>query len=186
MSNTQGDQRGGAGQTGGLAMVEVLIVLFITSVALLGMAGLQVNTVKQTTTSTLQTVAMMLADDLIGRMSTNRPALMNGMTVTDAQYRKSPGQGFPAAAAACTNGAGCTPEQMAATDLAQWAQMINNSLPATDETQRDNTFVCLDSNSSDTTDCDGLGSTFLIQIGWSEQAMGSNTGVQTYRMVFQP
>lgn len=176
-----------ADPTRGFAMVEVMIVLLIMSIALLGMAGLQANTIKQTSTASFQTVAMMLTDDLIGRMNANRPALLNSTTVVDTNYRKYPNSNFPAAVATCTNGVGCTPAEMAATDLAQWALMISNSLPATASTLAANTYLCLDSNASDATDCDGLGSTFLIQIGWSDQAPGGAVNnIQTYRMVFQP
>jgi type IV pilus assembly protein PilV len=176
-----------SGKHRGLAMVEVMIVLLIMSIALLGMAGLQANTIRQTSTASFQTVAMMLVDDLIGRMNANRPAIVANMTIVDTQYRKLPNNNFPAAVLACTNGTGCAPADMAATDLAQWSQMIRNSLPANDTTLRENTWICLDSNPSDANECDGLGSTFLIQVGWTEQAAGgAANNIQTYRMVFQP
>lgn len=174
----------------GVSMIEILVLVIIMSIGLLGIAGLQVAGLRQTTNSGLQTQAMLLADDLIARVRANREAIVGGGSVVAsmANYGKKNTVAFPTAAvAACATATGCTPAEMATTDLFNWSQLVQNSLP-TDATRLSNdTFICLDSDSTDATICDGLGSTLVVQIGWNETSSTDNTSnVQRYQMIFEP
>lgn len=171
----------------GVSLIEVLIVMIIIAVGMLGLAGMQMVSIKQTTNSALQTQAMLLADDIVERMRANRNALFNGPSITAANYGKSIGSSFPtSAAASCSSALGCTPELMATADLAAWSTMIQNSLPVDASRLSSDTFICLDRNADDAADCDGGGSTFLIQLAWNEVSSFDGSTVQFYRMVFEP
>ncbi|MBK8971949.1 MAG: type IV pilus modification protein PilV [Hahellaceae bacterium] len=180
----------------GLTMIEVLVVLVILSIGLLGVAGLQITSIRQTANSGMQTQAMILAGDLVERIRTNRGAIVQGnqMTITMANYGKAVGVDLPATAiATCTTSSGCTPESMADNDLYEWGVSISNSLPVTSDILKNNTYICLDSNTADATVCDGLGSTVVIQIAWQDSTevvangqLDDSTNIHTYQMVFEP
>lgn len=174
----------------GVSLIEVLVLVIIMSIGLLGIAGLQVAGVRQTTNSGLQTQAMLMTDDLIARIRANRAAIIQGGSsqITVANYGKNNSIAFPTAAiAACKTSAGCSPAQMATTDLFNWAQLVQNSLPVDTTRLSNDTYICLDSDSTDNTICDGAGSTLVIQIGWNETSSTDNTNnIQRYQMVFEP
>ncbi len=56
----------------GYSLIEALIALLITSVSLLGMAGLQLNGVRNTNSSSQRVEATTLAYDMLERMRANR------------------------------------------------------------------------------------------------------------------
>lgn len=75
---------------------------------------------------------------------------------------------------------------MAISDLISWSRMIQNSLPVDNAILQDETIVCLDSDSSDNNICDGLGSTFFVQLAWNEKSSTDDKTIQYYQMVFEP
>lgn len=170
-------------QQTGVSMIEILVLVIIMSIGLLGIAGLQVTGLKQTTNAGFQTQAMLLAEDLIERVRANREA-----AIPFNSYEKKHNTDFSnSAVAACATAAGCTKEQMAANDLFSWSQLVQNSLPVDADRLKDDTFICIDSDSTDATNCDGAGSTFVIQIGWNEtSSTDSAEQIQRYQMVFEP
>lgn len=172
----------------GVSMIEVLVLVIIMSIGLLGIAGLQVAGLKQTAQSGTQTQAMFLAEDIIARIRSNRVAVLNDTTVIPGDYTKKSGSVFPTAADAdCAKSTGCTMDKMAKTDLFNWSQIIQNSLPTSATTLKDDTYICLDSNPDDTNDCDEKGSTFVVQIGWNQTSTtDASATVQTYRTYFEP
>ncbi len=179
----------------GITLVEVLVTVIIISIGLLGVAGLQVTSVRQTANSGMQTQAMMLAGDLIERIRANRSGIVSGtgLTIDMGAYGKAAGTAFPVTSVdGCIDGTGCTPVQMATTDLVNWVRSVRNSLPVVDNTLRDSFFICLDSDTTDDTPCDGLGSTVVVQIGWLDSTLQHVDGeleeatVHTYQMVFEP
>ncbi len=56
----------------GFTLLEVLVSILILSVGLLGMAGLQLMSLKQNSTSYVRSQASLLADDIMDRMRANR------------------------------------------------------------------------------------------------------------------
>lgn len=56
----------------GYSLIEALVALLITSVSLLGMAGLQLNGVRNTNSSSQRVEATTLAYDMLERMRANR------------------------------------------------------------------------------------------------------------------
>jgi type IV pilus assembly protein PilV len=106
----------------GFSLVEVLVTLMITTIALLGSISLQVVSKRSVYDAMQRTSAAHLANDLFSRMRANSTSLVNyvpGGTI---------GQGSRGIAPAndCLNpAAGCTDIQLAGYDLWQWEQHLD-------------------------------------------------------------
>ena len=61
-----------ASRSGGMTLIEVLVTLVIISVGLLGVAALQLTTVRNNYDSFVRSQAAMLASDMLDRMRANR------------------------------------------------------------------------------------------------------------------
>lgn len=59
----------------GLGMIEILVAVLILAIGLLGMASLQVNSLKMTSDSQNRSQAVLLANDIIERARANRENL---------------------------------------------------------------------------------------------------------------
>ncbi|WP_440223494.1 type IV pilus modification protein PilV [Dokdonella sp. MW10] len=99
----------------GFTLLEVLIALLIMSFGLLGLAALQVYSVKTNQSAHLRSQATALANMIMDSMRANRGALLN-------YYSDS----YPAAT--CTPGV-ATASDAAGRDLAFWRQQIACLLP---------------------------------------------------------
>jgi type IV pilus assembly protein PilV len=97
----------------GFTLVEVLVALVILCVGLLGVAALQLTSLKSNHGSALRTQATFLAYDIVDRMRANRESATNG------DYDIDFGD----------TGAGGT---LAGDDLVAWKQNIARTLPAID------------------------------------------------------
>lgn len=177
----------------GMTLIEVLVVLIIISIGLLGVAGLQVATVKQTNNAGLRSQALVLMQDMVERIRANPDGVSsNAESIVDSDvvigsYNKIPNSPFPTTGvSACSGGTGCSSGQIALNDLFSWSQMLKNGLPVSDATLKANTFVCLDSNSADGVPCDGSGSVIVIQVAWDEINSIDDATVQTMMMEFEP
>lgn len=62
----------------GIGMVEVMVALFISSVAITGLAGLQIKAIKATNDASQSTVAMWAVQDLIQRIKNNPVGAKDG------------------------------------------------------------------------------------------------------------
>ena len=102
----------------GMTLVEVLVTLVLTSVGLLGVAALQLTTMKSNQESYVRSQATMLAADMLDRMRSNQVGFIAGNydMANDAT-------GFDQAGAAGT---------VAADDIAAWQAAINRLLPGSD------------------------------------------------------
>ena len=96
----------------GFSLLEVLIALLVTSVGLLGLAALQVVSLKQNHNAYLRSQATFLAHDMVERLRANRQQAFTG--AYDVSFGDTGGSG------------------LAATDLTQWQASIDAMLPAGD------------------------------------------------------
>ena len=97
----------------GLNLIEVLVAAFLISLGLLGMAGLQVKSLRVTHNSYQMQQATQLAHELLERMRSNRSAVVAGsyqVTAVAATYCADP------LAVSCQNNT-CDAAQMASDDL---------------------------------------------------------------------
>ncbi|MHB8455658.1 MAG: type IV pilus modification protein PilV [Acidiferrobacterales bacterium] len=105
----------------GFSLIEVLVALLVLSIGLLGLAGLQVFSLRFNHQSYERTQATMLMYDMIDRMRANPLG-----TVSGDYSPVSFGSAYTVAAscpASCSN-----PSDMAKTDLAQWKASLANLL----------------------------------------------------------
>jgi type IV pilus assembly protein PilV len=93
-----------------MTLIEVLVTLVIMSVGLLGVAALQLTTVRNNYDAFVRSQAAMLASDMLDRMRANRLQAAGYVAAFGAN---------PVAAAGTT----------AANDVAQWRQTLLTQLP---------------------------------------------------------
>ena len=144
----------------GFTMIEVMVTVFILSVGILGVAGMQAVAVRESQNTYYRTQADILASDIVDRMRANRTEAYGG---TNNSYTDAPAG---VAEAGCAND--CSADEMAAYDLAQWKSVIDNSsLPAGKGTISWNSDVV-------GTDGSTIGSVYTIQVFWDENRDGSS------------
>ena len=98
----------------GFTLMEVLVALAVLSIGLLGMAGMQLFSLKSNQSAYFQSQATYFAYDLIDKMRANPVGFSNGNY--DSTYSS-----IPASITNCqTTTATCSPAQLATYELAQW------------------------------------------------------------------
>lgn len=103
----------------GITLVEVLVALLVLSIGLVGLAALQVNGLRFSHSAFLRTQSTVLAYDIIDSMRANRDEARKGSYLLDLN----------ANAAATNCSAGCTPPELAQSDLAKWENDLAERLP---------------------------------------------------------
>ncbi len=112
----------------GFTLFEVLIAVLVLSLGLLGIAGLQVMSVKNTNSAYQRAQATQLSYDIIDRMRANRAEAEK----TSSGYAVAFG-GTYTASTACEGASNtCTPSSMATYDIANWKSSLANTLPGGD------------------------------------------------------
>jgi type IV pilus assembly protein PilV len=99
----------------GFTLIEVLVTLVLISVGLLGVAALQLTTLRGNQDSYVRSQASVLAGDILDRMRANPTAFRAGEY--DAEFNATGTEGT-----------------RAGDDLEQWQTMIDRTLPGGDET----------------------------------------------------
>lgn len=162
----------------GFTMLEVLIAILVTSIGLLGVAGMQAFALKNTHSASLRLTASMLATDMIDRMHANKSGSRYGW------YDKPALAAYTTAVANCLTTAGCTSQELATNDLNEWSQRVASSLP------NGVGIVCYDSTPNDGASstapaCDGNG-IYVVKIWWSDDRNGAVAVPQRFSSPFNP
>lgn len=118
-------------QQAGVGLVEVLAALFVLSVGLLGIAGLQAQGLRAGYSASQRSIAVMKAYEIIERMRANPNAVRdgNGNTFYAAGFAFDPA-GAPNPFCADTDSsiaADCTDIQLANYDIWVWKESIDSS-----------------------------------------------------------
>lgn len=115
----------------GATLIEILVTMLIVSFGLLGVAGLQLNSVRYQQTAELRGIAYSQVQNIAERIRANAAAL-SGATA-ESSYRAVDGYANASTLPtdpACGLGSGvCTPEQSAQRDLREWRQALAAELP---------------------------------------------------------
>lgn len=128
----------------GMTLIEVLVTLVIISVGLLGVAALQLTTVRNNQDAFVRSQAAVLASDMLDRIRANRAAAMAEPSVYNIGFRPA---AMPTGSAA-------------ATDMAQWKATLLSQLPNGDGSIVTNTVTV-----------DGVARRIVtITISWGERA----------------
>ena len=105
----------------GFSLLEVLVALFLITIALLGTAGMQAYGVKVTQGGQFRAQAVLLGADFMERVEANNVAAVAGNYQATLPITTSPPN--------CVI-TSCTPANMAAYDLDQFQQNLAKQLPA--------------------------------------------------------
>ena len=105
----------------GITLIESLVAIVVAALGILGIVGVQMRTLADTSTSLRRAQAIRLIEDLGERMRTNPSALAN-LNAYVANFAASPSVG------SCASG--CNLTQQAAYDLAVWKKAVGDTLPA--------------------------------------------------------
>ena len=115
----------------GFSLLEVLVALVVLSIGLIGVAAVQVSSLKFTQTSQQRSMASNQIAAMTERMRSNLAGVRAGSYAFNFAYGAIPGA-IPAAVSAavphpCTGV--CTPAQLAQQDLRDWLVELNRALP---------------------------------------------------------
>lgn len=110
----------------GFTLIEVMVSMFVLTVGILGMAGMQAVSVRESQNTYFRMQADMLAVDMADRMRANRA------DAADADSVNYVSDGTVNAASDCIGtAASCTAAQLAGYDVSQWlTQITNSSIPS--------------------------------------------------------
>jgi len=140
----------------GFTLIEVMVSVFVLSVGILGVAGMQALSVKEAQNTYYRTQADMLVHDVLDRMRANRDAAQD---LSASSYAYDSSGGATAKPACDTKTASCDFSQMASYDLAQWWESVQASrLP--------NPLVRI-------TRTNAADSLYTVQLFWDEDRDGS-------------
>ena len=107
----------------GAGMIEVLIAIVIVAFGLLGMAGLQMSSLRYQKTAHLRGLSAQYSGDIADRIRANMAAAVAGDYVTPAAGKYADGAGT--APTACTT---CTPAEIATRDIYNWRLALSRSM----------------------------------------------------------
>jgi type IV pilus assembly protein PilV len=108
----------------GFSLLEVLVALLIFLLGFLGVAALQVSSLKFNTSAYHRTQATILAYDILDRMRANR-ASANALNYRTAS--SAPASNYTTNCQGLS--ANCSPAQLASHDLREWKDALEASLP---------------------------------------------------------
>ena len=141
----------------GFTLLEVMVAVLILAIGLLGLAQLQVTTLKTNQSSYLRSQASNLAADIFDRMRANQ---------TDAQSGKY--------SLAMNASPPATPSTIVQTDISEWLNQLSTSLP-----DGDGSISCTDADTSDGLAC-SPGSIYTITVQWTELQKDCNKGTTSF------
>lgn len=153
----------------GFSLFEVLIAVFVLSVGLVGIAGLQVTSKQSNFEAVQRATAVSLAQDIIERMRAN-PDQLSVYTNAGAGRALT---GTTMTAVDCSGG--CTPTQLAQYDLYEWEQTLNGITAQNGASNRGGLTLptaCI-------TGPDGGSGTYTVAIAWRGLTRLSNPTLDT-------
>ena len=104
----------------GITLIESLVAIVVTALGIMGILGVQMRTLSDTSTTVRRAQAIRLIEDLGERMRVNPNALAD-MTRYVTPFSATPAVG------SCASG--CTHTELADYDLAVWKRPVRNPLP---------------------------------------------------------
>ncbi len=154
----------------GVGLVEVLAAVLVVSVGLLGIAKLQAVAIANTSIAAMRSIAAIQAASLASAMHANNSAFWAaGLAPATITVTGNTVSGLNQSAS-CINlvppATGCTPAQMAAYDVQQWANSLQLVLPQDTATISCSTVV-------------GVPVTCSIKLTWIEKNIALNNNASS-------
>ena len=112
----------------GVSMIEVLVALLLTSIGVLGYAGLQLRALDTTENSHYRTQATALAQDIAERVAANPQGYLEYIDPDNWPQTAVP-SGMPETWDACLGGNVCDADEMVASDIEQVRWFASQMLP---------------------------------------------------------
>lgn len=141
----------------GFTLLEVMVAMVIFSIGLLGLAGMQAQSVQFSHSAYLRSQATFYAYDILEKMRANRVVASTNSydtILTDAGTDNS-----------CYDDLGnCSATQLAAHDIFDWKQLLA-TLPS--------------GNGTVTPTVTGVVTTFAIVVRWSDRSATNGTGIES-------
>ena len=168
----------------GFTLMEVLVTIVILSIGLLGVAGLQLNSLRGNQNALEGSVAVTLAVEAADRIRANRPGVRNPVTgaADQTQYDLLDAAGSDPGCISST----CSVAQIAQTDAFEWFTRLEELLPGGEG------VICRDSTPNDGTsstahacDQDPTTDIFAIKVWWDHDRDPA-TALMAYRMSLIP
>ena len=173
-------------RSGGFSLVEVMVALVVVSIGLLGLAKMESLALASTSSAGSRALAAIQAASMAAAMHANTSYWGAGLAPasTTIYYDSTPAlqisdSGLATAATCLTAGTGsCTPAQMAAYDVQQWALALKQVLPAPFAT-----IVC---------NTGGFPVICTVTVQWAENAVAGDNlqtaplAAPTYTLFVQP
>jgi type IV pilus assembly protein PilV len=144
----------------GFTLMEVLISMLVLSVGVLGVAGMQITSLKNLQSSGSFGVAAMLAHDISERMWVNQAEVLNGNYDHDEAPAEPPD---------CVAGT-CTSAEIAVYDINDWQQQITGYTTAVDLTVVPPMLY----HAYGSIEQVGATTAFVISIFWDDDRSGSD------------
>ena len=107
----------------GFTLMEILVAVFVLSIGLLGMAGLQINGMNSTKSAQSRTLATFAAYDIIDRMRTNTDGVSGG------DYDSVSCSSSGSLPSCISSGTGCSTADLASYDIYDWCTNYVDTLP---------------------------------------------------------
>jgi len=150
----------------GFGLFEILITIIIVAIGLLGLAAMQATGLKNNESGYRASQATVLAYDIADRMRANMGGinsyLTSAMTLDEAEAAGEVG--------GCKTTAGCSPAELAQTDLVEWAAALDTDLP------NPTGLIALN------------GTTYTVTVSWDDDMDGVENDADdpTFVVSFQP
>lgn len=114
------------GPQSGSSLIEVMVALFLLGIGLLGILAMQNNGQRSNQSALFYTQAMVLAEDMAGRIS----AADDPLDDSDDNSYDSLDTSTVTSSNAPSCSAGCSKAQLLKLDEAEWADAVSTSLPS--------------------------------------------------------
>ncbi len=142
----------------GFSLIEVLVAVLILAIGLLGVASMQLTSLKVNQGAYYRSQASILANDILDRMRANREAYLNGA------YDGADTSGtVPSAQACVTQADGCSGANIASQDIRDWAAYF------TDVNNVGATFTPIIPNGVGTVTRDAGNNNATVTITWDQE-----------------
>ena len=149
----------------GYSLFEVMIAIVITSIGLLGLAGMQATGLRNNHSAYQSSQATVLAYDIADRMRANTSSINNYLT----SFMTLTAATTAGEQSGCKSTGGCSTSQMAQNDLLEWNAALAAALP------------------SPTGTITVAGDIYTIGVSWDDNRDGNVDGDDPdFQMSFQP
>ena len=141
----------------GFSLLESLIALFVLTIGILGVAGMQMQSMRTGDVAKQRMIAVSYSETLLERIRANQDGLDSYTGI---------GVAGSCSAAGATAGAVCTAATMALDDLSTWKEGLNKDFPGLPVT-----VVSVAGVGDATLDPDNIGRVVKVDISWNDRGV---------------